>query len=97
MASGRYVLLPGGAGYIGSHTVVELLQANEFIPVVVDNFYNSCEEALKRIEKITSKKVSDWLESANEPEERISTELPSYWEQRSATLRMVMVRPSFQA
>ena len=53
----KYVLLPGGAGYIGSHTVVELLQTDEYIPVVVDNLYNSSEEALVRIEKITGEKV----------------------------------------
>ena len=55
----EYVLVPGGAGYIGSHTVLELLQTEEFIPVVVDNLYNSSEEALRRIERISGKKVSD--------------------------------------
>ncbi|WP_066959260.1 UDP-glucose 4-epimerase GalE [Microbulbifer sp. Q7] len=50
------VLVTGGAGYIGSHTCVELLQAG-FEPVVVDNLCNSSEEALRRVEAITGKSV----------------------------------------
>ena len=50
------VLVTGGAGYIGSHTCVELLQAG-FEPVVVDNLCNSSEEALRRVEAITGKPV----------------------------------------
>lgn len=50
------ILVSGGAGYIGSHTCVELLQAGYEI-VVVDNLSNSCEESLRRVEKITGKKV----------------------------------------
>ncbi len=48
------ILVSGGAGYIGSHTCVELLNAGYDI-VVVDNFYNSCPEALARVKKITGK------------------------------------------
>ncbi len=51
------VLVTGGAGYIGSHTVVELLQAG-YEPIVVDNLCNSSKESLKRVEKITGKKVT---------------------------------------
>ena len=50
------ILVTGGAGYIGSHTCVELLNAGHEV-VVVDNLCNSSEEALKRVEKITGKKV----------------------------------------
>ncbi len=50
------ILVTGGAGYIGSHTVVELLQAG-YEPVVVDNLCNSSRESLNRVEKITGKKV----------------------------------------
>lgn len=46
------MLVTGGAGYIGSHTVVELIQAGRSV-VVVDNLSNSNYEAIKRIEKIT--------------------------------------------
>ena len=48
------ILVTGGAGYIGSHTVVELLEAGEEI-VIVDNFVNSKPEALDKIKKITGK------------------------------------------
>ena len=46
------ILVSGGAGYIGSHTVVELIQAGKEV-VIVDNFSNSKPEVLNRIEKIT--------------------------------------------
>lgn len=48
------VLVTGGAGFIGSHTVVELLGAGEQV-VIVDNYYNSKPEALNRIKQITGK------------------------------------------
>ena len=50
------VLVTGGAGYIGSHTLVELLNAGHDA-VVIDNLVNSKTESLKRVEKITGKKV----------------------------------------
>ncbi len=50
------VLVTGGAGFIGSHTVVELLEAGHEA-IVVDNLSNSCREAIARVEKITGKKV----------------------------------------
>ena len=50
------VLVTGGAGYIGSHTVVELLNA-DYEVVVVDNLDNSCEESLRRVEKICGREV----------------------------------------
>ena len=50
------VLVTGGAGYIGSHTCVELLQSGYDI-VVVDNLSNSSQEALKRVERITGKTI----------------------------------------
>lgn len=48
------ILITGGAGYIGSHTVVELLEAKHNI-VVVDNLSNSSKEALRRVELITGR------------------------------------------
>ncbi|MBQ8783526.1 MAG: UDP-glucose 4-epimerase GalE [Clostridia bacterium] len=48
------ILVTGGAGFIGSHTCVELLNAGYDV-VVVDNFYNSQPESLNRIKKITGK------------------------------------------
>ena len=48
------ILVTGGAGYIGSHTCIELIEAGYDV-VVVDNLYNASEEALKRVEKIVGK------------------------------------------
>ncbi len=48
------ILITGGAGYIGSHTCVELLNAGKDI-VVIDNYSNSCNESLERVKKITGK------------------------------------------
>ena len=51
------ILVTGGAGYIGSHTCVELLEKNYEV-VVIDNYDNSSPESIKRVEKITGKKVA---------------------------------------
>ena len=48
------ILLPGGAGYIGSHTAVELLNAGKEI-IIIDNFSNSKPEVLDKIKQITGK------------------------------------------
>ena len=50
------ILVTGGAGYIGSHTLVELLERGYGV-AVADNLSNSCEEALVRVEEITGKRV----------------------------------------
>ena len=50
------ILVTGGAGYIGSHTCVELLQAGYDV-IVVDNLCNSKEEALKRVQDLTGKSL----------------------------------------
>ena len=50
------VLVTGGAGYIGSHTDVELISAGHSV-IVIDNLLNSKKEALNRVERITGKKV----------------------------------------
>ena len=50
------VLVTGGAGYIGSHTVLLLVQ-NGYEPVVIDNLCNSSRESLKRIEKLAGVKI----------------------------------------
>lgn len=48
------VLVTGGAGYIGSHTAIELLESGKEI-VIIDNFYNSCPKVLERIKELANK------------------------------------------
>ncbi len=50
------VLVTGGAGYIGSHTIVELIAAG-YDPVILDNFSNSKKDILPRLEKITGRSI----------------------------------------
>ena len=50
------ILVTGGAGYIGSHTIIELFKAGHEV-VVVDNLVNSSSKSLERVESITGKKV----------------------------------------
>ncbi len=50
------ILLAGGAGYIGSHTAVELVEQGHDV-IIVDNYSNSSKEVINRIEKITGKQV----------------------------------------
>lgn len=51
------ILVTGGAGYIGSHTCVELLNAGYDV-VVVDNLYNASEKSLNRVQQITGKELT---------------------------------------
>ena len=55
------VLLAGGAGFIGSHTAVSLIEAGHEVVidevVIVDNYSNSCEEAINRVEKLTNTSI----------------------------------------
>ena len=51
------VLVTGGAGYIGSHTCVELLNQGMDV-VVIDNLVNSSAKALERVEQITGKRLT---------------------------------------
>ena len=50
------ILVTGGAGYIGSHTCVELLETGYDL-TVIDNFNNSKPEALRRVERLTGKTI----------------------------------------
>ena len=51
------IFVTGGAGYIGSHTCVELLNAGLDV-TVFDNFFNSQPESLERVQRITGKKTA---------------------------------------
>jgi UDP-glucose 4-epimerase len=57
MDTNKIILVTGGAGYIGSHTCVELLEAGYDV-VVADNLSNSNQESLKRVEKITGRNLA---------------------------------------
>ena len=64
------ILVTGGAGYIGSHTCVQLLEAGYDV-TVVDNLCNSSEEALKRVEQITGKPLKFYkIDMANKSDLR---------------------------
>ena len=53
------IIVTGGAGYIGSHTIIELLQQTDYNIVSIDNFSNSNTDTFERIEKITGKSVQN--------------------------------------
>lgn len=61
------ILITGGAGYIGSHTCIEMINAGYEV-VVVDNLDNSNEESLKRVEKITGTPVKFYKEDVRDKE-----------------------------
>lgn len=61
------VLLTGGAGFIGSHTAVELIEKGHEV-IVVDNFYNSKPESLRRVAKITGKEVKLYVNDVADKE-----------------------------
>ena len=54
----KNILLTGGAGFIGNHTCIELLQSSdEYNIIVVDNLCNSTQDGLNKIEKLLKKKL----------------------------------------
>ncbi len=57
MPATHSVLVTGGAGYIGTHTMVELLAAGQTV-VCIDNFANSAPEAVRRVEQIAGRRVT---------------------------------------
>lgn len=59
------ILVTGGAGYIGSHTCIEMQNAGYDV-IVIDNLDNSSEESLKRVEKITGKAVKFYKEDVRD-------------------------------
>ena len=61
------ILTTGGAGYIGSHTCIELTKAGYDV-IVVDNLDNSSEKSLERVEKIVGKKIKFYKEDVRDRE-----------------------------
>ena len=58
MSDVKNILVTGGAGFIGSHTCVELLQAGYGV-VIIDDLSNSCEKAVNRIAQIVKQAEAD--------------------------------------
>lgn len=69
------ILLAGGAGYIGSHTAVQLINSGHEV-VIVDNYYNSSPEAVKRVGELTGTEVPSYEADVKDKEaiDRIMTE-----------------------
>lgn len=59
MINNGKILITGGAGYIGSHTIVDLLE-NDFEIISIDNFSNSYPSALENLKKLTGKKIINY-------------------------------------
>jgi UDP-glucose 4-epimerase len=55
----KTVVVTGGAGYIGSHTIIELLQKTDFSVISVDNYINSSSQTYDRIEQVTGKSIEN--------------------------------------
>ncbi|MFN6039272.1 MAG: UDP-glucose 4-epimerase GalE [Bacteroidota bacterium] len=53
----KKIIVTGGAGYIGSHTLIELIKDSENQVISIDNYSNSDDDTYKRIQKITSRKI----------------------------------------
>ena len=69
MNSKNTILVTGGAGYIGSHTIIELLENTNLNVISIDNFSNSSIATFSRIERITGKKVLNYeVDVCNERE-----------------------------
>ena len=60
MNSKNTIIVTGGAGYIGSHTIIELLENTAYNVVSIDNFSNSSSKTFDRIEHITGKKIVNY-------------------------------------
>lgn len=54
----KKIIVTGGAGFIGSHTVVELIEAG-FEPIIIDNYDNSTPEVIARLNKITGRRITN--------------------------------------
>ncbi len=70
----KTILVTGGAGYIGSHTVVELLSKPEFDVIIVDNFSNSNPEIVNRLYEITKRPIKIYHRDCREQLDDILSE-----------------------
>jgi UDP-glucose 4-epimerase len=70
----KTILVTGGAGYIGSHTVVELLKNPEFDVIIIDNFSNSNPEIINRVFEITQRPIKIYHRDCKEKIDDILSE-----------------------
>jgi UDP-glucose 4-epimerase len=70
----KTILVTGGAGYIGSHTVVELLKNAEYDVIIVDNFSNSNPEIINRLYEVTQRPVKIYHRDCREQMDDILSE-----------------------
>ncbi len=63
----KKILVTGGAGFIGSHTVIELINA-AYIPVIIDNFTNSDRKVIKRLEKLAGTPIANYEQDCQDIE-----------------------------
>ena len=70
----KTILVTGGAGYIGSHTVVELLKNSEYDVIIVDNFSNSNPEIINRLYEITGRPIKIYHRDCKEQLDDILSE-----------------------
>ncbi len=61
----KKILITGGAGYIGSHTAVELVNSG-FEPIIIDDLSNSNEDVIDRLEEITGKRLAFYMGDCND-------------------------------
>ena len=57
----KKVLITGGAGYIGSHTIIEMIENTDWEPISADNYSNSSAVTFDRIKEITGKHVTNYF------------------------------------
>jgi len=60
MSNQPIIIVTGGSGYIGSHTIIELLETTNYKIISIDNFSNSSTKTIDRIELITGKKIENY-------------------------------------
>ena len=70
----KTILVTGGAGYIGSHTVVELLKNSEYDVIIVDNFSNSNPEIINRLYEVTGRPIKIYHRDCKEQLDDILSE-----------------------
>lgn len=75
----KHIIVTGGSGYIGSHTVTQLLERHQYLPVSLDNYSNSTESTYKRIAQICGQKpIYHYIELGNLDEiRRVFSSIPN--------------------